>query len=137
MLNLNNPGNLRISGIAWKGKVIPSRDPNFETFETEEDGLRALALQLLSNFILHKLNTVSEIIARWAPDNENDTTAYIADVCDWTDFGPDQILTPDAQTLAALTKAITRQENGVCPYDDTLIASAVTDALSSAKLLTR
>jgi hypothetical protein len=134
MLNLNNPGNIRISPVAWVGKVTPSRDPQFETFDTPEHGLRAIAVQLLSDFNFHKLNTVTEIIARWAPDNENDTTAYIANVCDWAGFGPDQMLTPDEPTLIAFSKAITRQENGFCPYPDTLIAAAVADALSTMKL---
>jgi hypothetical protein len=126
---INNPGNVRISSTGWQGKLTPSRDPEFETFDTPEHGLRAVARILLTYFEEYKLNTIEGIIAKWAPDSENDTDAYIDDVSDRTGFDSDQVLTPDAPTLTALVKAITFHENGSCPYADAIIEAAVTSVL--------
>merc|ERR1712032_1522659 len=41
----NNPGNIEKSHIAWAGKVAGS-DSRFETFDTMENGTRALAKNL-------------------------------------------------------------------------------------------
>lgn len=125
----NNPGNLRISNQHWLGKISPSRDPDFETFDTAEHGLRALAKVLLTYF--HEgLNTIEAIIAKWAPAGENNTDAYIDAVSDMTGFDSDAPLTPDAVTLAKLTSAIVFHENGKNPYPADLIQTAVKDALS-------
>jgi hypothetical protein len=126
---INNPGNVRISSTAWLGKLTPSRDPEFETFDTAEHGLRVIARILLTYFEEYKLNTIEGIIAKWAPDSENDTDAYIDDVSDRTDFDSDQALTPDAPTLAALISAIVWHENGSNPYSDGVIAAAVASVL--------
>jgi hypothetical protein len=116
-VRLNNPGNVRISGAPWKGKVIPSRDREFETFDCPENGIRALAKTLLAYFDKHGLHTIREIISRWAPPTENNTEAYIQSVCSQTDIGPDDILDlNDHQELALLVEAIIFHENGTNPY---------------------
>jgi hypothetical protein len=124
-LSLNNPGNVRISSAHWLGKVTPSRDPDFETFDTPEHGLRVIARILLTYFEDYNLNTINDIIAKWAPASENDADAYIDDVSDRTGFDSDQVLTPDAPTLSALVSAIVWHENGQNPFTEDLIASAV------------
>lgn len=109
----NNPGNIRISNIAWKGKVPVSQntDGAFEQFTTLEYGISALVNNLLA---YHKkgLNTIEKIISTWAPSSENNTKAYINSVTQRTNLAANKILTTDKDTLYKLTKAISYHENG-------------------------
>lgn len=130
MLSINNPGNIRVSEEHWVGKIVPSSNPHFETFDTAEHGIRAIA-RILLRYFERNLNTIDDIIATWAPDTENDTDAYIDDVSDRSGFDSDQVLTPDAPTLTALVSAIIRHENGRNPYEASLIAAGVESALST------
>lgn len=124
----NNPGNIRISSAPWQGKLVPSRDPDFESFDMPEHGLRALAKVLITYF--HQgLNTIDDIISKWAPPDENNTDAYIDSVSDAVGIDSDITLIPDADTLAKLVSAIVQHENGKQPYTADLIAIAVRDAL--------
>lgn len=125
----NNPGNIRISDTPWHGKLIASKDPEFETFDAPVDGIRAMARILETYFDEYGLSTVTSIITRWAPPNENNTHAYIRAVCESTGFEPDAVLTPDADTLGKLVPAIIRQENGEQPYSEPIIAAGVALAL--------
>lgn len=110
----NNPGNIRISGNAWQGKIPVSNntDGAFEQFKTYVYGIRAMILNLRSYFNGGN-NTLRKIITKWAPaaDN-NDTAAYIFTVSAKTGFGPDQFLTFDQGTLRKLVRAIAFVENG-------------------------
>src|SRR5882762_6937836 len=88
----HNPGNIRMSSSPWKGKIVPSKDKDFEQFDTAVDGIRALA-KLLSNYFMHHgLSTVTQIISRWAPGSENNTGAYISAVANELGCGINDIL---------------------------------------------
>lgn len=110
----NNPGNIRISGNAWQGKIPVSSntDGAFEQFKSYVYGIRAMILNLRSYFN-NGNNTLRKIITKWAPaaDN-NDTAAYIFTVSAKTGFGPDQVLTFDQGTLRKLVRAMAFVENG-------------------------
>jgi len=126
----NNPGNIRISGNAWQGKLADNTDGTFEQFATMSDGVRALAKNLLTYFDRHGLNTVRGIISRWAPASENMTGAYVNAVANTVGVKPDdRINVRDANTLALLTEAIIHHENGtgIAPSD---LRSGVERALS-------
>ena len=111
-IRLNNPGNIEITKIKWKGTVTPSADPRFEQFVSPEMGIRAIARDLLTGNKRGE-DTVAEIIHAWAPAVENDTQAYIAAVCKVIGCRPEQILDVDSySTMSALVKAIIRHENG-------------------------
>lgn len=125
----NNPGNVRISDIPWRGKLTPSPDPAFETFDTAHNGIRAIAKILLTYFKRDGLKTISEIVSKWAPPSENDTGAYANHVSKETGYGVNEDLIPDADTLSDLAYAIIVHENGSCPYSDDEIGAAVDDAL--------
>ena len=73
-LRNNNPGNIVLSDIPWLGKIAGD-DERFETFQTPEHGIRALSLNLLNYARKHGLETVQDIIPRWAPASENNTVA--------------------------------------------------------------
>lgn len=116
-LRNNNPGNIRyVRTTPWRGRVPHhlKKDKAFEEFESMALGYRALMITLRTYMQRDRLNTVRKIIARWAPPEDNNhTEAYIATVCRATGFGSDQVLSFDKATAIALSKAISRVENGV------------------------
>lgn len=110
----NNPGNIRKGGDAWVGAV--GDDGAFLRFEAPRFGIRAAARLLQTYQVRHELKTVREIIERWAPAEENDTSAYIASVSIWADIEPDApINVHDYGTALRLLRAIFRMENGKPP----------------------
>lgn len=112
-LRLNNPGNLRITMTPWEGKITPSKDAEFETFDCIENGIRALGKNLLSYFNFHGLKTIRDIIRRYAPATENNTEAYITAVADRTGYDPDANLNlNEYEDLRAIAEAIMDQEQG-------------------------
>lgn len=96
----NNPLNIR-KGNNWQGERQPQTDPEFEEFRTMEDGCRA-AIILATNLITGKAKschgvkcrTLTALITKWAPSNENNTEAYIKAVCKITNYEPNKILFP-------------------------------------------
>lgn len=126
----NNPGNLRPSAKKWDGERTP--DPRgYCVFDTPENGIRAMAKNLIAYKLRHNLQTVERIIARWAPGTENDTEAYIVHVCKMTGFGrAARVDVEDEAVLEALVRAIIQHENGEQPYDDATIAVGIMRALA-------
>ena len=92
----NNPLNIRLSNDKWQGQVLPQRGSGegaFCVFYNMEYGWRA-AFRILTNtyYNKYKLRTIRAIVSRWAPNNENNTAAYIRHVSDYTGIGPDKVL---------------------------------------------
>ncbi len=92
----NNPLNIRLSNDKWQGQVLPQRGSGegaFCQFSGMEWGWRA-AFRILTNtyYNKYKLRTIRAIVSRWAPNNENNTAAYIRHVSDYTGIGPDKVL---------------------------------------------
>jgi hypothetical protein len=113
----NNPLNIRRTDIAWKGKVAGT-DPEFETFQAPEWGIRAGVRNLQSYQEQHDLNTLRGIIARWAPPAENDTGAYLDAVSTWSGIAKDEYLDlSNYETTLAVVRAMCRMENGRAPAD--------------------
>ena len=113
-LRNNNPGNLRRTGDRWQGLAARQEDAEFFQFERMAYGYRALIKTLQNYRRIHGLQTLAEMIARWAPGHENDTAAYIRAVC--RDLQVPDSYVPDVDdrdTMCALAAAISRVENGV------------------------
>jgi len=109
---LNNPGNLRKSDNAWKGKIA-SDDAEFEQFGTIEDGLRAMMLNIKNKKELHGIETLADMISNYAPPSENDTDGYIQFVADRTGIDPRApIDLADKSLLVPITKAMVEMEQG-------------------------
>lgn len=108
----NNPLNIRV-GNKWIGEVKSPTDPTFEQFTCMPYGLRA-AFIILRRYILdYKLNTISKIVSRWAPNSENNTIAYIRRVADSMKFDADAPLSyNDKQKMFALVKSMVQVECG-------------------------
>lgn len=114
----NNPGNVDRTSIRWQGMSPIQSDPRFITFISPQWGFRCMA-RILKGDYAEGEQTVSALISRWAPGNENDTAAYIADVAERMGVDPHQVLDLTTQLLPLL-KAIALHEGG-CPWDDATI----------------
>lgn len=132
----NNPGNLEFSKTnPWSGQT--GDDGRFAKFETPEHGIRALGRNLLS-YQRQGIDTVNDIINRWAPpDDNNNTSAYIEAVCAQLGVTPDQPLdASNPDTLKALCAAIIHHENGSQPYSDQQLSTGVSAAIGLSTLPT-
>lgn len=91
-LRNNNPLNIRISATNWRGKMVPSQDKAFEQFRDIYFGIRA-GLCIIRTYInKYRLTTVAQVIARWAPECENDTSAYVRSVLNRANISPTERL---------------------------------------------
>ncbi len=115
----NNPGNIRW-GDEWKGLVPEGQrtDKSFCQFKAPEFGIRAMIIILRNYQSKYVLKTITGIIKRWAPPNENDTQAYIRSVAQATGTDADKpIDLTDSRKLFPLLQAIIKHENGTQPYE--------------------
>ncbi|WP_342741292.1 structural protein [Xenorhabdus japonica] len=101
----------------------PKIEKRFCRFESEIYGIRAL-MKLLTNYHKNGYQTVYRMIDRWAPNVENNTSAYINGVAKALSVDPHQVLNIDKPTLIALAKSIIRHENGQQPYSDDIFTRA-------------
>ena len=117
----HNPLNIRRSKDQWKGMAEVQSDRAFVQFKSLVFGWRA-AFYLLTRTYYHKyrLYTIRGIISRWAPANENDTSAYIANVSRLTGIDPDEpigIPSEKPSRWMAVGVAMAIQENGTTSID--------------------
>lgn len=113
----NNFGNIRRSNDKWQGLREKQEDPDFFQFVSPEWGYRALIKTLQNYRRLHGLDSIAEMIGRWAPSHENDTSAYIKAVCQRmhvpATYVPD---INDKGTMCGFAAAVSYVENGVDAY---------------------
>jgi len=122
----NNPGNLRRSKDPWQGLAEKQTDEEYFVFDSPIYGIRALARTLIAYQDEHNLRTIDQIINRWAPSSENNTEAYIKDVCEDTGLAADKPLNMHIYSdLRPLVCAIIKHENGQQPYMATQIDKAL------------
>ena len=139
----HNPGNIDFNQAQfdrdkWVGEVglEDHRNPRFTTFSEPVFGIRAMAKILLTYYRLRKaddgsaIDTVQEIIDRWAPPSENNTDAYATHVRKALGVEPGEILdVSDPDILADLCALIISHENGQQPYTPQMIHDGVRLAL--------
>ncbi len=108
----NNWGNIRLTNTNWRGKVNGT-DTAFETFDTAENGVRAAAKQIITYITRDGIDTITGIINKWAPSNENNTTGYIQRVAQMTGYSPNEkIAATDSEKIKNILKAIFTVELG-------------------------
>ena len=122
-LRNNNPLNIRrMPGTTWKGSLTPAPSPQgegrFVQFISIEWGLRAAFVLLRTYSAKYKLNSIRDIVTRWAPPTENDTETYIRTVCRLTGFGGNQRLTE--QDWPKLVQAMAQVESGALLSEETI-----------------
>ena len=111
-LRNNNPGNIRRNSDVFQGEVNPSRDKEFKQFKSMAHGYRAV-FKILSNYYnKYRLTTIRKMISRWAPENENNTSAYVSLVCSYSGIGPDDPLSFDREQMIRIVAGMSRVENG-------------------------
>ena len=77
-----------------------------------EYGTRAAMINLRTYMNRHGRDTITKIISRWAPSNENDTQAYIRFVSKETGYQADTPLTFQKNIVFNLLDAMSQMENG-------------------------
>jgi hypothetical protein len=100
--NAYNYGNLR----------PPNSSGGFQSYKTPEEGISAIDKQLSIYGKRDGVNTISGIISKWAPSNENDTKAYIDSVSRTTGLGPNEVIDLSNPAMRhMITAGIMRQES--------------------------
>lgn len=108
----NNPGNIRRNSDVFQGEVNPSRDKEFKQFKNMAYGYRAM-FKILSNYYnKYQLNTIREMISRWAPENENNTAAYVSLVSIYAGIAPDALISFDREQMIRIVAGMSKVENG-------------------------
>lgn len=127
-LRNNNPGNIRL-GEQWQGMAEAQSDPEYIVFKTPVYGLRAMARVLDNYRKRYGLNTIQDIVTRWAPHSENPTDTYADFVAKKVGVSPtSKIDTADTMTMAKLIAAMVSFENGLNPYDNATILEGIAAA---------
>ena len=113
-LRNNNPGNIRRSRVRYKGEVRPSRDPDFKEFSTMAYGYRAMFVLLDTYRSRYGLNTIRQMLNRYAPPTENFTEGYVRFVADCSGVMPDEVVdTRFEKDMIPIVAAMSQIENGV------------------------
>ena len=111
-LRNNNPLNIRKNSDVFQGEVNPSRDKEFKQFKTKAHGYRA-GFKILSNYYRkYQLVTIRQMIERWAPENENNTEAYIKAVSDYAGISSDENISFDREQMIRVVAGMSKVENG-------------------------
>jgi hypothetical protein len=122
----HNPGNIRHSGIKWKGMSASQTDSEFVQFIDPSWGFRALGKNLTA-YSNRGLRSVESIINTWAPPKGRDsqgraysqnTSSYVRSVANALGVGPSDTIDVRAR-LADLAEAIAKHENGGSFYKRT------------------
>lgn len=111
-LRNNNPGNIRKNSDVFQGEKTSS-DKEFKQFKSMAYGYRAI-FNILSNYYRnYKLDTIRKMISRWAPENENNTDAYIKAVSDYAGIpADDPINVNDREQMIRIVAGMSKVENG-------------------------
>lgn len=111
-LRNNNPGNIRRNSDVFQGEKTSS-DREFKQFKSMAYGYRAI-FKILSNYYRnYKLDTIRKMIGRWAPENENNTNAYIKAVSDYAGIpADDPININDREQMIRIVAGMSKVENG-------------------------
>lgn len=132
----HNPGNIRRQpGVRWQGQAADqAADADFIVFKEPRWGIRAIARTLITYQDKRRaadgsrIDSVAELISRWAPQNENNTTAYQRQVAQALGkaVNDESVDVYDYHTMRELVLAIIRHENGCQPYSNDVIESGLT-----------
>ena len=113
-LRNNNPCNIRKSSDVFVGEIVPSKDEAFKQFTTLAYGYRATFVILYKYQHRYGLDTIAKMIARYAPENENHTTAYIDVVAERSGVPANgHITATNGDVMIPIVAAMSAVENGV------------------------
>lgn len=113
-LRNNNPGNIRKNNIVYQGEVVPSKDESFKQFTALAYGYRAMFVVLHTYQRKYGINTIADMIIRYAPAIENHTAEYIRAVSEASGVpATSHITTTNSDVMIPIVAAMSRVENGV------------------------
>jgi hypothetical protein len=105
----NNPGNVSDGAFAQRQPGYVGSDGRFAIFNSPEAGVNA-QMALLNSYADRGFDTPAEILNRYAPSSENNTSSYLDFVTSQTGFGANQELSRDQ--LGTLAQVMGRMEIG-------------------------
>lgn len=107
----------------FQGEVVPGRDTAFKQFKTMAYGYRA-AFKILSNYHrVYKLDTIRKMISRWAPENENNTSAYVSLASTYSGIPADDPIDINSkEQMIRVVAGMSKVENGREPVMSDIIA---------------
>jgi hypothetical protein len=119
----NNPGNIE-KGQPWQGLAEnQNSDKRFCVFKAPEWGIRAIVRTLITYQDKRrakdgsKIDTIEDIVNRWAPPFENNTTSYSRAVSLIVGKAVNETIdVRDYDVMFKLVIAIIKHENGYQPY---------------------
>ena len=126
-----NPLNIReVNSNKWVGQC--GTDGSFAKFINIKHGLRAAFRLLYTYGYRYNLRTIKDIIYRWAPPFENNTTAYLQRVCSYSGLEADDCIHVECHEYkdkaCSLVAAMSFVENG----GDYLTVSIIKEAYDLA-----
>lgn len=127
----NNPGNVEHSpSNKWLGLADNPSDGRYCRFVHPRYGIRAFVLLLLKYQTEYRLKTISAMLNRYAPRQDNNATdAYIEHVAKAAGVtGKTPVSIRDFRTAKAIVTAIIEFENGMQPYPESLIIEGIAAA---------
>lgn len=120
MIGRNNPFNIRYNPlITWVGQE--SHTNGFCDFSTVHFGVRAACLLLMRSYRRQGFLTIQEIISRFAPPSENNTSEYVQFVCHKLGIFPFDI--PSQKDFPRLLHAMSIFEGN--PVSEELVADCI------------
>lgn len=129
-LRNNNPLNIRHSSSNWQGKAASQTDKSFVTFTSRVFGYRAAMCIIRTYMTRYNKTCVDAIVKKWAPPIENNTNAYIEQVCKMSGLPRyANIWFSKKEDIVALVKAMAIVENG-SKYSHLIIQEEIEQAYS-------
>lgn len=118
-----NPGNIRLSRVKYRGEKVVSTDAQFKQFESMAWGFRAIFILLDTYRVKYGLNTLQEMLNRYAPPTENPTTEYVNFVSRRTKIADiSRVDTLNSRHMIPIVTAIAAMENGSEPDENDVLA---------------
>ena len=113
-----NPGNIRNSSVRYLGEK-ESTDIAYKQFESMAWGFRAMFVLLHTYQVRYGLKTLQQMIERYAPPSENDTTGYVSYITRRTRIADiSTVDTHSEKQMIPLVTAMAVMENGTEPDAD-------------------
>lgn len=120
-----NPLNIRATTDKWQG-AIGQNEKGYLIFSSPVDGIRAAAKVLKNYDSKYGINTIEEIVSRFAPASENPTGEYIQNVVKATGYKAQEKLDlKNPEVMQKLITAMIKQEIGGVAYSEETISAGV------------
>jgi hypothetical protein len=127
IIRRNNPGNIRKDARwQWQGERIGTNAGDFITFDTLENGYRAMMKDLITK-IKSGNDTIRKIIYKYAPSSDNNPTeSYIRFVANSSGIDADTVLVAtNPKQIGDVAYSMSLFEHGTSDQDGTLQKSLI------------